>query len=117
MRAAILLAASALVLTACEPEKHVTALPIPPERMDCEAATGKRPKLGPEYQPNWQLALAQPTKEKAVEEAIRQHGLFVDVLRGREKAIATYILFVEGDLWQCANDDAWLREREAELAR
>lgn len=95
-----------LGISGCEPKRVVTAIPIPPERTDCQAATGKRPTLSPEYVIDW-------SKVGTVSEAQRQHDLFVDVLRGREKTVSTYVLSLEGDLFQCANDAAWIREWQA----
>lgn len=96
-----------VTLSACTEKLIVTALPIPPERIDCEAATGKRPVLSPEYKIDW-------SKVASVGQAKREHDLFVSVIRGREKTVATYVLTLEGDLFQCANDAAWLREWNAE---
>lgn len=93
-------------VSACEKQRIATALPIPPERMDCQAATGDRPKLPPEYVIDW-------AKVASVGEAKTAHDNFVNVIRGREKIVATYVLEIEGRLFQCANDAAWLREREA----
>lgn len=104
MAAVLLMCCSAV--SACEPKRIATALPIPPERMDCEAATGKRPKLPPEYVIDW-------TKIATVGEAKTAHDNFVNVIRGREGIVSNYILTLAGDLFQCANDAAWVREWQA----
>jgi hypothetical protein len=95
-----------LGISACEPKRVVTALPIPPERTDCQAATGKRPTLPPEYSIDW-------SKVATVGQAKAAHDNFVNVIRGREKIVANYVLSLEGDLFQCANDAAWVREWQA----
>lgn len=95
-----------LGISACEPEKHVTALPIPAERTDCQAATGKRPQLNPEYKIDW-------AKVASVGQAKIEHDRFVSVIRGREQTVANYVLEIEGQLFQCANDAAWVREWNA----
>lgn len=112
MHKALLLLPMALVLSAgmCEPKRIAVALPIPPERTDCEAATGKRPTLPPEFAIDWQT-IATVGQAKAA------HDNFVNVVRGREGIVANYILQVEGDLHQCALDAAWIREVQAATVR
>ena len=110
LKTAALLLTSCLALSACEPKRVVTALPIPPERMDCQDATGQRPKLSPEFVIDW-------SKIATVDEAHAAFDNFTLVLRGREQTVANYVIELEGKLFQCANDAAWLREREAEIAR
>lgn len=103
---ALSMLSSALLTSACEPKRIVTALPIPPERTDCQAATGKRPTLPPEYKIDW-------SKVATVGQAKAAHDNFVNVIRGREGIVANYVLQIEGDLFQCANDAAWVREWSA----
>lgn len=110
MHKALLFAAGALTLASCEPKRIAVALPIPPERTDCEAATGKRPTLPPEYQIDWQT-IATVGQAKAA------HDNFVNVVRGREGLVANYVLEVEGMLAQCSIDAQWVREWNAETAR
>jgi hypothetical protein len=110
MRAVFLLAVSALALTACQPKRIVTALPIPPERTDCQAATGKRPTLPPEFKIDW-------TTIATVDQAKAAHDNFINVIRGREGIVATYVLDLEGQLFQCSNDAAWVRDWNAATAR
>lgn len=93
-------------LSACEPKRIAVALPIPPERTDCQAATGKRPTLPPEYRIDWATIAS-------VGQAKSAHDNFVNVIRGREKIVSTYVLDLEGQLFQCANDAAWIREWQA----
>lgn len=97
---------SALLTSACTEKRVVTALPIPAERMDCQAATGQRPQLNPEYKIDW-------AKVASVGQAKIEHDRFVSVIRGRENTVANYVLEIEGQLFQCANDAAWVREWNA----
>lgn len=106
----LLMLSSALLISACEPKRVVTALPIPPERTDCQAATGKRPTLPPEFVIDW-------TKVATVGEAKAAHDNFVLVLRGREKAVSNYVLDLEGRLFQCASDAQWIREWNGATSR
>lgn len=106
MHKALLLAVSAFTLASCEPKRIAVALPIPPERTDCQAATGKRPTLPPEYRIDWATIAS-------VGQAKSAHDNFVNVIRGREKIVSTYVLDLEGQLFQCANDAAWIREWQA----
>lgn len=98
-----------LLLAGCgEPKRVVTALPIPPERMDC-VKTSKRPTLPPEYVIDW-------SRVSTVEQARAEHGKFVASIRAREGRVAGYILEVEGELFACSNDAAWLRDWQNGLA-
>jgi hypothetical protein len=110
MHRALLLAVSALALASCGEKRIVTALPIPPERTDCQAATGKRPTLPPEFSIDW-------TTIATVGQAKAAHDNFVNVIRGREGIVANYVLKLEGDLFQCASDATWIREVQAETVR
>lgn len=89
-------------LAACEKQRVVTALPIPPERMDC-VKVSKRPALPPEYVIDW-------NKVATVPQARAEHDKFVASIRTREGKVAGYILEVEGELFACSNDAAWLRD-------
>jgi hypothetical protein len=107
---ALSMLSSALLISACEPKRVVTALPIPPERTDCQAATGKRPTLPPEFVIDW-------SKVATVGQAKAAHENFVNVIRGREGIVANYVLQIEGDLHQCSLDAQWIREVQAETTR
>lgn len=98
---------SALLTSACTEKRIVTALPIPPERIDCQPATGLRPTLPPEFAIDW-------TRVATVPQAKSAHQNFVNVIRGREGIVSTYVLDLEGRLFECGNDAAWLREWNAE---
>lgn len=102
-RAALLLTCfSVLTAGSCGEKRVVTSLPIPPERMDC-APAGKRPTIPPEYAIDW-------TKVTSVLQARQEHDKYVGSVRTREGRVAGYILEIEGQLFACSNDAAWLRE-------
>lgn len=114
-KAAVLLTSSFL-LTACEPDKVVKALPIPAERMDCVAA-GARPAIPPEYTINWQRVESALTVPEAANLAKSEVQQFKGSVRTREGTIAGYVLSIEGQLFACSNDAAWLREWSKATAR
>lgn len=94
---------SALLLASCgEPKRIVTQLKPPPERLQC-APAGERPAIPPEHLIDWQSlsTLAQARSE---------HEKYVASVRSREGVIAGYIVKIEGQLFACSNNAAWLRE-------
>lgn len=108
MAAALLLCSS--LLSSCGEKRVVTALPIPPERMDCVAIDKSlRPKLPAERQIDW-------AKLQTVAQAKAEHEAAMKVEHDREAIVARYIVQIEGVQFACANDAAWLREREAQLS-
>lgn len=94
---------SCLALSACTTTKRV-ALPVKPpaERLQCELA-GTRPEIPPEVQIDWGAVMT-------VLQAHSLHDAYVRSVRTREGLVAGYILSVEGKLFTCANNAAWLRE-------
>lgn len=99
--------ASMLVLSACEPKKVATALKPPPERLQCVPA-GERPKVPAEHVIDW-------PRLRTLAEAKAEHDLYVRSVRARELVVANYIVEIEGRLFKCSNDAAWLREWYAAL--
>jgi len=93
---------SAIALASCQQKRVVTNLTPPTERLQC-AAAGARPTIPPEYQIDW----AHVT---SVAQAKIEHEGYVRSVRSREGVIAGYILDVEGRLFVCSNNMAWLRE-------
>lgn len=81
----------------------VVPLPIPAERMDCVVLADQRPTIPPEYVIDW-------TRVTTVAQARAEHEAFVTRLRQRETPVALYVVELEGELWACADDDAWLRD-------
>lgn len=108
-RAALpLMCFSALTAGSCE-KRVVTSIPIPPERMDC-AKVSKRPKLPPELTIDW-------TQISSVLAAQEAHKAYVARIRTREGIVTGYILEVEGELFACSNDAAWLRDWQKGLTQ
>jgi hypothetical protein len=100
-----------LVLSAGACEKRVaTAIPIPPERIDCAVLGGEeaRPTIPPEYVIDW-------TRVTSVQQARGEHDAFVTRLRARETPVALYIVRLEGQLFACADDAAWVRDYQSRL--
>lgn len=100
-----------LALSAGSCEKRVaTAIPIPPERTDCVLLTGEeaRPKIPGEYVIDW-------TRVTTVQQAHAEHDAFVTRLRERETPVALYIVRLEGQLFMCADDAAWIRDYQSRL--
>jgi hypothetical protein len=101
---------SALALSGCgEPKRVVTNIAPPSERLQCEAA-GARPAIAPEYKVDWTAALGAPNVKQAVAQAMAEHAKFVASIRTREGLIAGYIVKIEGQLFVCSNNAAWLRD-------
>lgn len=97
------LSTSCLALSSCgEPKRVAQSIPVPPERMDC-VKTSARPTLPPEHRIDWGAVTSVP-------QAHAEHDKFVASIRSREGRVAGYILEVEGELFACSNDAAWLRD-------
>lgn len=97
-----------LALSACGP-RVVTALPIPPERMDCALLADARPNIPPEYRIDWSGVIT-------VEQARAEHSAFVTRLRARELPVALYVVRLEEQVFACADDAKWLRDYTAGVA-
>lgn len=97
--------------TACKQQVEyvATAIKPAPERMMCVAA-GKRPSVQAEYVIDWSkvevVGNSGATLANAKEEMIR----LVTSVRLREGVVTAYILRIEGQLFACANNAAWLRD-------
>jgi hypothetical protein len=100
---------SALLVSACEPKHIVTNLAPPAERLQCVTA-GQRPTIPPEYAIDW-------SKVATVQQAHSEHDAYVRSVRTREGIIAGYIVTVEGKLFACSNNAAWLRDFYAGTAK
>jgi hypothetical protein len=113
-RAAALLTCSlALTAGSCPPKRVVTALPIPAERMVCAPADATRPTVPAEYTLNWNPALSAPNVKEAVARALIEHGRYVASVRAREGVVAGYVVSLEGKLFVCSNNMAWIRDFQA----
>lgn len=77
--------------------------------MDCRAVeASERPALPPEYEIVWEGV-------RTVAEARAGHETYVRSVRAREGVVTGHVVEIEGRLWACANDDAWLRDFFAKL--
>lgn len=92
-----------LLATGCN-RPEVAAVPIKPpvERLQCIAA-GDRPAVPSEYAIDW-------SKVATVDQAKAEHFKFVASVRTREGVIVGHILRIEGQLFACSNNAAWLRD-------
>ena len=96
-------------MAACAEKR--TALPIKPPaaRLAC-VAIGDRPKIPPEYVIDWSKVLVPDDARATLARAQAEHARYVASIRTREGIVAGHILAVEGRLFACSNDAAWLRE-------
>lgn len=108
MRLIMVTAALILCLNACSSKHIVTHIPIDPDKIDC-VKSAARPKIASEYKIDWQHV-------KTVATARSEHDAFVASIRDREHKIAAYIIAIENQLFLCASDAQFLRDREQGLA-
>jgi hypothetical protein len=93
---------SSLAVSACGEKRALAPIVPPAAKMQCEAA-GARPKIAPEYVIDW-------SKVQTVAQAHAEHDAYVRSIRTREGAVAGYIVQIEGQLFVCSNNAAWLRD-------
>ncbi len=100
----LLLAALPLTLSlgACETTRIMVPVAPPADRIDCRELDG-RPRIPAEHVIDWSRVVT-------VEQAQAEHRAFVTSVRAREGVAAGYIVDLEGTLFACASDDAWLRD-------
>lgn len=92
-----------LPLTACDHTIRVAVPVIPPaERLACVAA-GDRPAIPAEYAIDWSAITT-------VDQAKAEHLKYVASIRTREGVVSGYIVRIEGQLFACSNNAAWLRD-------
>lgn len=102
-----------LVLSGCDPagRERFKAIPIPAERMDCQAATKvDRPSLAPTYVIDWSKVLTAPAAKVEVDRLISS-------VLNREGIVTGYVIQLEGKLFACSNDAQWLREYTAQVEK
>lgn len=106
---ALALSTCCLAVSACN-QRIQAPLPIPPDRMDCVVLSGEdgRPKIPAEYVIDW-------THVTTVQQAHAEHDAFVTRLRERERPVALYVVRLEGRVFACADDAAWLRDYTSRL--
>lgn len=114
MRKLTMLALSTCCLgsAACETTRTVAPLRpdlTNPERFVCEPA-GDRPTVPPEHVIDWSRVTTVP-------QARSEHNAYVASIRAREGPITGYIVAIEGKLFACSNNAAWLRDFYGRLPR
>lgn len=100
---------SCSVLAGCGDKRVVAPVKPPAERLVCEAA-GTRPVIQPEYQIDWLTVSQAPTVPVAVQRAKAEVGKLMASVRTREGIITGYILSIEGKLFVCSDNAAWVRD-------
>lgn len=100
-----------LLVAACagEPQRVVTHLPTPPERLVCEGVPNARPSLPAQYRIDW-------SSVTTLAQARAEHERYVRVEVERNGIVAGYLLNIEGRLFLCFNNMQWRREYEAGIA-
>jgi hypothetical protein len=99
---------SSLLLASCTKTERIAQAVTPPaERIQCVAA-GDRPAVPAEYVIDW-------SKVATVDQARAEHMKFVASVRSREGVVTGYILRIEGRLFACSNNAAWLRDFFSQL--
>lgn len=93
---------SSLAVSACAPKRALAPVVPPAAKMQCEPA-GARPKIPGEYVIDW-------SKVQTVTQTHAEHDAYVRSIRKREGAVAGYIVQIEGKLFACASNAAWLRD-------
>lgn len=100
------------ILSACQTTRELAPVRpdlTNPERFDCQAvAPADRPRIPPEDVIDLDRAAAAPTVAAAVAIARQEVAAYVATVRAREGVAARYIVQIEGQLFDCANDDRWL---------
>lgn len=101
---------AAALLTCClaasgcgEPQRVATAIVPPAERMDCRQLEQGRPTIPSEYVIDW-------ARVTTVQRARQEHDAFVTRLREREGPVAGYVIALEGRVFACSDDAAWMRD-------
>jgi len=109
---ALALSTCCLAVSACGEKRIQVPIPIPPDRMDCTELSGAdaRPTIPPEYVIDW-------SKVTTVQQAHAEHDAFVTRLRERERPVALYVVRLEGRVFACADDAAWLRDYTSRLPK
>lgn len=104
LRLPLAIALSTFCLAACESTRVAVPLKPPADRMDCVAVTpADRPRIPPEYVIDW-------SKVTTVDQARSEVDALIRSIRTREGVTVGWIVDVEGRLFACSSDDAWLRD-------
>jgi hypothetical protein len=104
-----------LLGTACKhPEVEAVAVKPPLDKMACEAA-GARPAVPMEYAIDWSKVEVPGNSRATLLNAQGEVVKLVASIRSREGIVTGYILRIEGSLFVCSNNAAWLRNFFAQL--
>lgn len=83
-------------------ERIVAPIKPPPERVQCVGAS-ERPSVPGEYVIDW-------SRITTIAQAQAENARYVASVRARENIVAGYIILIEGKLFACASNMAWLRD-------
>lgn len=100
-----------LLTTACgkEPEKIAVGITPPAERLICEAA-GDRPAIPAEYAIDWAKVEVPGNSRATLANARAEVTRLIASFRSREGIVIGYLLRIEGKLFVCSTNAAWLRD-------
>lgn len=100
-----------LSATACKPQIEYVATAIKPDptRLLCVAA-GTRPAVQAEYVIDWNKVEVPGNSGATLANAKEEVIKLVTSVRLREGVVTAYILRIEGQLFACSNNAAWLRD-------
>ena len=106
---------SSLVVSGCASTKWSVAPVRPdltnPERFDCTAVDASaRPRAPAEDVIDWDRIAAQTTRDQVLAVAREEVRGYIASVRAREGVVIRYVIQIEGQLFECANDDQWTRE-------
>ena len=107
---------SPLLATGCKTTESI-AVPVkpPPQRLACEGLPASRPAIPPEYVIDWNAVLVPGDAIATRDRARAEHLKFVASIRTREGVVSGYLVQIEGRLFVCSDNAAWLREFFAKL--
>jgi hypothetical protein len=94
---------STFCLAGCETARIMVPVAPPADRIDCRPLDAGRPGIPPEHVIDW-------TRVVTVEQARAEVQALVTSVRAREGVAAGYIVELEGVIFACASDAAWLRD-------
>lgn len=101
---------SCFLLSSCGVDKSIQPVPIPEDKMVCEAlGLNDRPKI-----PRWEEL--DWTKITTLDEARERHEVFVATVLKRESIISGYITRVEGRTFLCSTNMGWIRRTRRAIA-
>lgn len=100
---------SPLLTTACDKERIVAPIKPPAERLVCEAA-GARPTVPTEYSIDWGRVEVVGDSRATLNAAKTEVAKLIASIRSREGVVVGHVMRIEGKLFLCSNNAAWLRD-------